>query len=136
MYKPKYFSFKECFPYSSLYDWKYMDDRILRSADALREVFGSIWCNGMGLTQCGYRTNGSSTSQHRYGRAMDLHSNTYSSEEMRRYIIEHRDAFPWITFIEIDTSWLHIDCRNDLFKLWSPKRGFVTQTIYLKTGDV
>lgn len=135
-YKPKYFNYNELFPSKSLHDWKNIDARILKSADDIREIFGPLWCNGHGLTQCGFRTNGSSTSQHRFGRAMDLHSNKYSSEEIRMHILKNREMFPYINFLEIDISWLHIDCRNDDFELWSPRRGFVSVDNYLITGDV
>lgn len=136
VYEPKYFSYKECFPSKEYHDWKYIDDRILKSADDLREVFGPLWCNGYGLTQCGLRNEGSKKSQHYFGRAMDLHSKEYSAEEMRMYIINNRDLFKYITFLECDISWLHIDCRNSSFSLWSPKRGFITEETYLKTGDI
>lgn len=136
LYKSKYFKHKECFPDPSLYNWRNMDSRVLKSADDLREIFGPLWCNGHGLTQCGFRTNGSKTSQHRFGRAMDLHSNKYEAEEIRMFILKNRQLFPYITFLEIDISWIHIDCRNSDFGLWSPKRGFVSEGVYLKTGDI
>jgi hypothetical protein len=136
MYLPKYFSLNECFPPDFPKSWKYFDERILISADKLRETFGALWCNGNGLTQCGFRTNGSVTSQHRFGRALDLHSNKYSSEEMRKYIIRNREMFPYIKFLELSVSWLHIDCRNSAFQLWCKKRGFISEDIYLTTGDI
>lgn len=136
MYIPKYFSLDECFPPDFSKSWKYFDERILISADKLREVFGPLRCNGNGLTQCGFRTNGSKTSQHCFGRAMDLHSDRYSSEEIRMYIINNRNLFPYITFLECDISWLHIDCRNSSFKLWSPVRKYIAVETYLKTGDM
>ena len=137
MYTPKYFELKECFPPDFPMHWRYFDDRILKSADTLREVFGPLWCNGHGLTQCGFRTEGSKTSQHRFGRALDLHSSTHSPESIRKYIIRHPGKFLYIKFLEIDISWCHIDVRNSLeLKLWSPKRGFVSIEQYLKDGDL
>lgn len=136
IYIPKYFSLQECFPNDFPHDWKYFDSRILISADQLREFFGPLWVNGNGLTQCGFRTNGSKTSQHRFGRGLDLHSDKYSSEEIRFYIIKNKKDFPYITFLEIDINWIHIDCRNSDFSLWSPKRGFVSKEEYLRTGDL
>lgn len=135
MYVPKYFTLDECFPNDFPKSWRYFDDRVLKSADKLREIFGSLWVNGHGLTQCGFRTNGSKTSQHRWGRALDLHSNKYSSEEMRMYILKNKDQFPYVSFVEIDISWCHVDCRNSELKLWSPTRGYVSEETYLKTGD-
>jgi hypothetical protein len=67
---------------------------------------------------------------------MDLHSDNYDAETIRMYILGNRKLFPGITFLEVDISWLHIDCRNDDFTLWSPKRGFVSIENYLKIGDV
>jgi len=133
MYIPKYFSEKECFPPAITPNWGLMDDRILKSADKLREKFGPLLCNMRMLTQCGFRTKGSITSQHRFGRAMDLHSSNHSYYNMRKYILTNPDKFPYITFLEVDVNWLHIDCRNNegIIKLWSPKRGFITKEKYL-----
>ncbi|MCP4341271.1 MAG: hypothetical protein GY799_20900 [Desulfobulbaceae bacterium] len=137
MYIPKYFPLDELFPDGAKPRWESFDERILRSADALRETFGPLWCNGRGLTQCGFRTNGSETSQHRFGRAIDLHSDTVPYFEMRKFIINNPSKFPDIKFLEIDINWLHIDCRNGgELKLWSPKRGFVLKEGYINTGDI
>lgn len=137
MYIPKYYTLKELFPSDAIQRWVSFDERILIMADKLRGVFGPLWVNGHGLTQCGFRTNGSSTSQHRFGRALDLHSDKHSYFKMRKYILDYPDEFPYITFLEIDINWLHIDCRNTgSLKLWSPKRGFVSKEEYLKTGDI
>lgn len=134
LYKPKYFPEKECFPPGMTPNWNLMDDRILISADQLREIFGPLTCNISGFTQCGYRTNGSLTSQHRHGRAMDLHSTIHPYYKMREYILNHPEKFPFITFLEVDINWLHIDCRNNYgeIKIWSPKRGFLSKQEYLK----
>jgi hypothetical protein len=134
MHIPKYFTIKECFPpYLPFHkSWKLFDERILISADQLRERFGPLIVNINGYTQCGFRTNGSLTSQHRFGKALDLHSKHHSYYNMRKYILEHKIEFPFITFLEIDINWLHIDCRNCTpIKLWSPKRGWQTEKDYL-----
>jgi len=137
MYTPTYYPLKECFPPSMISNntarWRLMDERILISADKIREIFGPMLCNMRTLLQCGFRTNGSLTSQHRMGRAMDLHSYNYSYYEIRKYIIEHPEMFPFITFLEVDRNWLHIDVRNcKPVTLWSPDRGFLTKEEYLK----
>lgn len=136
-YKPKYFSLKECFPKDVKACWSLMDDRIMMMADELREVFGPLWVNGRGLTQCGFRTNGSLTSQHRCGRALDLHSDKVPYFEIRKFILDNPDQFKYITFLEVDIDWLHIDCRdsNDV-KIWSPQRWYLTKEEYLTTGDL
>jgi hypothetical protein len=136
-YIPKYFTLKELTPIGFPQRWENFDDRILRSADDLRRVFGPLWCNGYGLDQCGLRIDGSMTSQHKFGRALDLHSNKYSSFEIRKFIIENPKMFPYITFLEVDRSWVHVDTRNcDPIQLWSPKRGFIDKEEYLKAGDL
>jgi len=94
VYKPKYYSESECFPLSVVPNWGLFDERVLISADKLREVFGPLTCNINGYTQCGYRTNGSLTSQHRFGRAMDLHSTKYSYYEIRKFILKNAELFP------------------------------------------
>lgn len=133
MYIPKHFSTTECFPTHSIApNWGLFDERVLISADQLREVFGPLSCNINGYTQCGYRTNGSLTSQHRHGRALDLHTTKYSYYEIRKYILEHQNVFPYISFLECDISWLHIDVRNcSPITLWSPNRGFLTKEEYI-----
>ena len=137
MYVPKYFTLQECFPPEMLAskkaNWGLMDERILESADKLREIFGPLLCNMRMLRQCGFRTNGSLTSQHRFGRGMDLHTSNYSYFEIRKYILEHPEMFPYITFLEADCNWLHLDVRNcKPVTLWSPKRGYLTKKEYLK----
>ena len=115
-------------------DWGLFDERILISADQLRARFGPLSCNINGFTQCGLRNNGSLTSQHRFGRALDLHSKHHSYYSIRKYILEHKDEFPHISFLEVDIHWLHIDTRNcDKITIWSPKRGFLTEKEYLVT---
>lgn len=133
MYTPKYFTESECFPPVVTPNWSLFDERILISADQLRERFGPLSCNIGKLTQCGFRTNGSLTSQHRFGRGMDLHSSRHSYYKIRQYILEHKEEFPYISFLEVDRNWLHIDCRNcDKITLWSPDRGFLSEKKYLK----
>lgn len=137
MYIPKYFTVAECFPPHIVRlwgtaAWSVYDERILRTADLLRQEFGPMACNTGGMTQCGFRTNSpaGSRSQHQYGRALDLHPRLITAEEVRGFIIESQWE-PWsehITFLETDISWLHIDCRNwDKvtfgIQLWSPKNG-------------
>jgi len=56
--------------------------------------------------------------------------------EFHRQILKNLDKYIHIRFIEIDITWLHIDCRDNLggerIKLWSPVRGFVSLDAYLK----
>jgi len=105
------------------------DDRILRTADYLRERFGPAFINTYALGQqvinayklrewSGLRTPGSlyfsPTSQHTYGRAFDMIFKEHGAEEIRQEIVSNPDdpAFLHINAIETNVSWLHIDCRN------------------------
>ena len=151
MYKCKYFAIHELVP-KSLYTaygewcWCLLDEYALRTLDALRERFGSLTVNN-------YKWNGTrkasgfrneeyygdavkyakSRSQHKYGRAFDFISKTYSAQEIRKYIVEHRDEFPYITFLEVGPlddkgkpmNWVHFDTRNGDFTLWSPELGTI-----------
>jgi len=60
----------------------------------------------------------SKTSQHtldfedRVFRAIDAVFSHYETEEVRQYIIDNPEEFPFIKGIELDVSWLHIDTRE------------------------
>lgn len=144
MYIPKYFKVEELVPkhYAEKYGsrcWELLDDRALRTLDALREVFGPVTINNYtwngpyqwrGLRTPEYYDSYedylSSRSQHKYGRAFDLSFKHHTAKQVREYIIRHPDKFPYITFLEVDISWVHFDVRNcEAIKLWSPERGFV-----------
>lgn len=101
--------------------WQLLDPRLLVTMDAIRGRFGAVICNtwadGGNLRSRGFRSPGSRTgasySQHRFGRAMDMHFADVTVEEVRRDILQHpeRVAYMHITAVELDTSWLHIDLR-------------------------
>ncbi len=140
MYKPKHFKLQE-FVSKDFYDthgeraWNCLDERMLMTADALRERFGTMtinnWVWGGGRQFSGLRTSGdqhySPTSQHSYGRAFDAIFSSVDAETVRQYILSHPDEFPHIRFLEADISWLHIDVRNTggEVRVWSPTRGFL-----------
>jgi hypothetical protein len=102
-----------------------MDERILRGADWLRELFGPCTINGKfngkGFTESGLRdpfTNtGAKFSQHKFGRALDLKFHKVTCNEVYEYIIRNptQARENGITCVEDirDTKgqWLHIDCR-------------------------
>ena len=146
MYFPKYFKLYEFVPAAffpkseTLSDnvrafWLF-DDRILRVADLLRERYGKLVCNdwywrsgsdwGITLSVQGNQYRGwrppnclvgSITSQHRWGRALDLTPLECTVEEIRVDIIARSKSSCWnpfsfITAIEMKVPWLHIDCRN------------------------
>ena len=56
-------------------------------------------------------------SAHRFGRAFDILFKNYTSEQIRDEIrnMPLREEFQFITYIEDDVSWLHIDCRNSKY---------------------
>ena len=100
--------------------WLLLDERLLRTDDALRDKFGALvindWYRGGSRDECGLRVPGmahySITKQHAYGRASDKISKTLSGADMRRYILEHQDDFPLLTCMEDKVTWLHTDHRN------------------------
>ncbi len=115
-----------------------LDDRILRAADALRERYGKLicndwywaskiatdpWSNIKGHQYRGWRPQncmvGAKLSQHKWGRALDLTPVECTAEEIRKDLIDMAKGrgipFPYITAIEMNVSWLHIDCRS-----WNP----------------
>ena len=125
MYIPKYFDLHELLPKSALADrgnhgWGLLDDRLLMSADALRDYFGPMYINnwfyGGHNEWRGLRTPDSPYyrpySQHSFGRAIDCTFKSATAQEVREVILEHPEYFPEITAIEEDVDWLHFDVRN------------------------
>jgi hypothetical protein len=153
MYKCKHFGIKELVS-PNIYNmhgdkaWGVIDERILRTIDALRERFGSCtvndWSWGGKFEHSGFRDESyykstdaylKSRSQHKYGRAMDCKFKNHKAHEVRKYIIQNQDEFPYVTFIEtgplkngVDMSWVHIDVRNSPLVCWSPAEGVLNAT--------
>jgi hypothetical protein len=99
------------------------DERLLRAGDAVRREFGKIvvntWKWGGHNQYRGYRpadcTVGALFSQHRFGRALDLITVETPVETVRQRILNGEYDSPeirFITGIELNVSWLHIDTRN------------------------
>lgn len=125
MYRPEHFILQEYVPRHIFNKWgetawEFIDERLLRMDDLLREKFGPItinnWHVGGDREWSGLRTPGSPfyspTSQHSFGRASDKLMRLVSAEEVRQYILSYPHEFPHIGGIEIDTPWLHTDVRN------------------------
>lgn len=117
-----------------------MDERIIGMMNLLRDWGGKpMTVNGSGRNWSGYRTKEcpeySLYSQHNFGRAVDSVC-SIKPIEFHRQILKNLDKYIHVRFIEIDISWLHIDCRDNLdgdrVKLWSPVRGFVSLDAYIK----
>lgn len=130
MYSPKHFALYEMLPpeiYGSDMQsmgrgWRLFDNRILITADRLRHRYGKMICNtwwwGGNSTLRGLRPwhspVGARYSQHKFGRALDLIPHMVEAEEIREDIRENPDdpTFEYITALELEISWLHVDCRN------------------------
>lgn len=125
MYTPKHFAPHEFVPPKIFHkrgdkSLQLMDDRILITADALRDRYGRIvinnWYWGGDRQWSGLRTSdspyGSELSQHRFGRALDMIMPDADVDEVSQDIMNDPELFPYITSMELGTSWLHIDCRN------------------------
>lgn len=134
-YKPRYFDIKELVS-KAMYKKRghkaisLLDAHVLYSLDTLRAFLsdltpdqpkrGSLTVNDWmwgGIYQArALRAPGddsySSTSKHAHGMAIDTQSKYYTAEELRNFILENRELFPYITCIEADVSWLHFDTRN------------------------
>ncbi len=121
-YTPRYFKWHEFMPsaeYERLWLWL-IDDRILRTMDAIREHYGkpvtiNNWFWGGQYKERGLRsmttTTGAKYSQHKFGRAVDFHIVGIPAETIRNDI--RKGLFPLITCIEKDVNWVHIDVRNE-----------------------
>ena len=126
--KSKYFKIHELVPphiYNKFKNkaWKFIDSRLIETIDTLKEIFNkgtmiinNYYWNG-GRKWSGLRTPESpyysETSQHSLGNAVDILFSDYKVEEVRRYILNNIDKFPYIKGMELDVSWLHIDTRNE-----------------------
>lgn len=134
MYKCKHFIIQELVP-EHIYDkrgdkaWELLDQRALITLDALRERFGyttvNNWSMGGNREWSGLRTYNSpyfsETSQHSFGRAFDCIFQGRIAEDVRQYILANPKEFPYITSVELGTSWLHFDVRNtDAVKTFYP----------------
>ena len=135
-YVPKYFKPQEVFS-QLIYNreehkgeqiWRFMDGRILWTADRLRERFGAMtindWLWGGTYHLRGYRDifvdiiesgqDFSMTSQHCFGRAIDYDFKTVSAEEVIQDILSdpYKPEYKYITGLETDTTWVHNDTRS------------------------
>lgn len=116
-----------------------MDPRILYDLDTLRgSMRVPMTVNTVSRQSRGLRTPSSQyyspTSQHTSGRAVDAVSRI-KPEEFHYEILTNPHWYASISFLEIDITWLHIDCRYNAdgsrIRCWSPSRGFVDPEAYL-----
>jgi len=117
--------------------WRLMDSRIVWTAVELRKQFGTMIINdylwGGKNKNRGYRDPislidqdhymatgeiiaswSSFTSQHCLGNGVDSSFKNHLAEDVRSYIIANSESesFKYITAIEKEVEWLHIDSRN------------------------
>lgn len=117
-YIPKHFKPQEFLPNEN-YDLSVMDDRILELADLVRELLG-VPCtiNANGRTLCGFRPKdckiGAPKSQHKLGKAVDLHPIGMTADDGRTIIRKAVDAGGLVNLggVELGVNWIHIDCRD------------------------
>lgn len=132
-YKPKHFMLEELVSKIAFEQaradilWFAFDERILITIERIRRRYGKMlvntWYWGGEHQYRGYRSPGclvgATLSQHRFGRAIDLEPISVSTEEIRHDILgrfggKPSIVFEYVTAVELDTPWLHIDCRNHI----------------------
>jgi len=166
MYIPKYFAStsdslaKQVLP-EHIYEkegvagLRHMDERIIITLDILRKELGkpitvNSWSWGGDRNASGYRDvayydtlqkYSDSTSQHKSGRALDFQVKGMTAQDVRLFILENKEKFPYIKFLEVGPlkngqrmNWVHIDCRmqeawleRDTIICWSPLKSYVTE---------
>lgn len=99
--------------------WWLFDPRILLVGDRIRKRYGKMvantwWWEGRHEYR-GWRPPncpiGAELSQHKFGRAEDLVPIECTAVEIREDI-KTGENFGYVTCIEQDIRWLHVDCRN------------------------
>lgn len=102
-----------------------LDMRIIKAAQFIRDQLGETvyinnWYQGGNLDECGLRTFGTKTgavySQHKFGRALDLHSPAGVKamlEVVKKFekILIADQLLTTVEDISFTPTWLHIDCR-------------------------
>jgi hypothetical protein len=99
-----------------------IDSRLVRIYGILKTKFSKIYCNnwhvGGDYKQSGYRNDGSGAiiSQHRFGRALDLHG--VEPHVLYKHILNSRKIFykdiKAVESLEDTKGWVHIDVRYSL----------------------
>jgi hypothetical protein len=110
-----------------------IDERIVETANALREYFGKMFINTWafngerrysGLRPMNLRsdpitgTKFARKSQHYFGNAIDFYFEEIPCDEAREEIINSRHLFPHIHRLEEGTeTWIHADCKGQAQEL-------------------
>lgn len=174
MYHPKYFATsiedmakqvlpEHLFRKNGIVSLRLMDERVLQTIDMLRfhlnvPLTVNNWQWGGNRNWSGFRdvkyfkTTAdylNSESQHIFGRGLDFINRKMVAHEVRKFIIENKHLFPYITFLEVgplkgkteerEMTWVHFDCRmiepwldNDTIVCWSPVLGYVSEATVIK----
>lgn len=126
-YKPTYFKPYELVPKKVYLDWglqslRFLDDRILKTGDRLRERYGTAiindWHWSGDYDSRGFRLpndpDGARLSAHKRGQALDIIFNKVRAQKVRQDILDNPGDpdFEYITLLETNISWLHISCEN------------------------
>lgn len=126
-YRCKHFAIHELVPPQVYRDrgdaaWQLLDERLLRTLDALRERYGQMFVNnyefGGEREWSGLRTADSPYyspySQHSFGRAADCLFSQVTVDQVRNEIMANPSASDFILIgsVELGVSWLHFDVRN------------------------
>ncbi len=100
--------------------WLCLDPRLVWTLDQIRELHGKTivndWHHGGQFQSRGFRSPdnpvGVPYSQHRFGRAADMHFVDKTVAEVREHILSNPNILEYrhITAVE-KASWLHIDLR-------------------------
>lgn len=117
----KYFKSEELLP-RGVTNTKLLDPKLLQLIDEVREILGvpcsiNNYSSGGKRQWCGLRTAactlGASKSQHRLGRAADLHPIGMTAEEARAIIKKavSEGKLKNLGGVENSVSWVHVDCR-------------------------
>jgi uncharacterized protein YcbK (DUF882 family) len=122
MYQLKHFQPSEFLP-EGHDDLSVMDERLLETCDDVRDLLGTpcsinTWNFGGDREWCGFRTPdctiGAAHSQHRLGKAADLHPVGMDANTARAKIREAVAAgqLPHLGGMELGVSWVHVDVRD------------------------
>ena len=110
--------------------WTFFDARLLITIDALRDrigkpIFVNNWQSGGKFDERGLRCilcnlvkkaiagNRLYISPHITGQAIDFDVQGLDASEVRQWIIEKQNLWPYPIRLEKDTSWVHLDTRDN-----------------------
>ena len=114
----KHFCLEELLPHGHT-DASVLDKRLLALIDQIRDLLG-VPCeiNADGRQLCGWRPAdcpvGAPHSQHKLGKAADIHPQGMTAEEARAKVkaAVARGELPLLGGVELGVSWLHVDVRD------------------------